>query len=159
MLKVWYIRHRFSEIDLAIPLLLKVWTTEATNANLWYIHTFNKQINQIAYTFENFIFWLTKVSKHVNIIEKVISKVTNTGGFLKVTCWKCDTFVTDFQKFKNVLSNTITFEGLESWGKKIWRRRSLPFLAYLTTNTSGSYKLHWHMKVSTSLQAYKNFRD
>ena len=99
------------------PSKYQKWPSEAkTNANRLYIHTFKTKVNQIADTFENLRFWLNKVSKNVNTFEKVISKVKNTDGFLKVTCWKCDTFVTDFQKLKDVLSKTITFEGLESWG-------------------------------------------
>ena len=73
--------------------------------------------------------------------------------------WHCETFVTNFQKSDDLQSKTITFGVLRSRDNTSWWWRSNDFWAYLTTNTSGSYKLHSHMKASTSLQTYKNFRD
>ena len=55
-----------------------------------------------------------KVCQIVNTFEKVNLKVKNTDEFLKVACRKCDTVVTYFQKFKDVLTKTITFKGLGS---------------------------------------------
>ena len=56
---------------------------------------------------------LKKVCQIVNTFEKVILKVKKTDEFLKVACRKCDTFVTDFRKLKDVLTKTITLEGLK----------------------------------------------
>ena len=49
------------------------------------------------------------MSQIVRTFEKVILKVEKTDEFLKVACQKCDTFVTDFPKFKDVLRKTFTF--------------------------------------------------
>ena len=55
-----------------------------------------------------------KVCQIENTFEKVILKVKKTDEFLKVACRKCDTFVTYFQKLKDVLTKTITLGGLRS---------------------------------------------
>ena len=55
-----------------------------------------------------------KVDQTRDTFEKVISTVKKTDGFLKVACRKCDTFVTDFRKLKDVISKTITFGGLRA---------------------------------------------
>ena len=61
-------------------------------------------------TFENLRFWTKKVAQNVNTFEKLISKVKKTDEFLKVACQKCDTFLNDFPKCKDVLCKTLTLD-------------------------------------------------
>ena len=77
------------------------------------------KVKQIVDTFENLRFQQKKVCQIVNTFEKVILKVKKTHEFLKVACRKCDTFVTYFQKLKDVLTKTITLEGLRSGRREL----------------------------------------
>ena len=106
-------------------------------------------------TFENWRFWMNKVSQNVNTSEKVISKVKKTDWFLKVACWKCDTLVTDFRKFQDVLSETFTFDGLRSWGKtfRLWLKDT--FWAHLQP---GHFAAISYIHTWRYLQAYNPAR-
>ena len=97
----------------------------------------------------------TKMGHTRDTFKQVILKVKTTSGFLKVACRKCDTLVTDFRKLKDSFSKIITFKR----GNTIWSRRSLTFLALLTTRILGCYKVYSHMKASRSSQTYKDIRD
>ena len=61
---------------------------------------------------------------------------------MKVACQKCDTLVTDFPKLKDVLGETVTFEGLRAEATRFGEGESVTFWDNLTTNTSGYYRLY-----------------
>ena len=96
----------------------------------------------LAQTFENLKLLMKKVSQNVNTLIKVISKVKKTDGFLNVACRKCDTFVTDFQKIKDVFSKTMRFGGLRAEATPFGDGDPSVFWPYLPTRTLGCNELH-----------------